>query len=210
MYVCIDPGHGGPDEGAVGYGAAEKWVTAAVALRTGALLHAAGCIVFLTRVGDRRVSLPQRLRTAQESDAELFLSLHCGQSPWPDQRGLEFFYSRGDDRSQRWAETVGRVAAAHLNGHTLVRAAQPIGGRTRTGSADLLRAVSPQTPACLAELGFLTNPHDARRLQQRLFLDDLARTLAAAVLAWRRQFLLPVADLNTETRRHGEGEGVRG
>jgi N-acetylmuramoyl-L-alanine amidase len=204
MYVCIDAGHGGTDLGATGYGTAEKWVTAAVALRTGALLHAAGCIVFLTRVGDRRVSLPQRLRAAQESDAELFLSLHCGQSPWPDQRGLEFSYPRGDDRSERWADTLGRVAAAHLNSRTLIRGAQPVGGRSRASSAALLRAVSPHMPACLAELGFLTNPHDARHLQQRLFLDDLARTLAAAVLSWRRQFLIPPISINTETLRHGE------
>jgi N-acetylmuramoyl-L-alanine amidase len=197
MYVCIDPGHGGSDVGAAGFGTAEKWVTGEVALRTGALLHAAGCIVFLTRVGDRRVSLPQRLRTAQETEAELFVSLHCSQSPWPDQRGLEFFYPRGDGRSQVWAETVGRLAAAYLHGRTLVRGAQPISGRNRCGSAALLRAVCPEMPVCLAELGFLSNSHDARRLQQRPFLDDLARTLAASVLTWRRQLLLPGAFVGT-------------
>src|SRR5207247_967239 len=110
MYVCIDAGHGGSDAGAVGGGTCEKWVTAEVALRAGELLHAAGCLVFLTRIGDRRVTLPQRLHAAQETGAELFLSLHCGLASRPEPRGLTVLYPRGDACSQAWAETVLRAA----------------------------------------------------------------------------------------------------
>src|SRR5258708_3376653 len=55
MYVCIDAGHGGPDAGVCGHGAVEKWIAGEVASRTGEILHTAGCLVFLTRVGDRKV-----------------------------------------------------------------------------------------------------------------------------------------------------------
>jgi N-acetylmuramoyl-L-alanine amidase len=37
------------------------------------------------------------------------------------------------------------------------------------------------------ELGFLSHPHDARLLQDRRYLDDLARGLAAAALAWQQR-----------------------
>jgi N-acetylmuramoyl-L-alanine amidase len=208
MYVCIDAGHGGPDRGAAGFGAVEKWITAEVALRAGELLHAGGCLVFLTRVGDRRVSLPERLRTARDTGAELFLSLHCGQSLRPEPRGLTVFHPRGDICSQAWAEAVLRAAEARISGHTVARGAQPLSWRSGCGSASLLKAVGARMPACLVELGCLSNPHDARLLQQRLFLDDLARGLAGAVLAWQRrleQAVVPEYRIDTKTQRTQRG-----
>jgi N-acetylmuramoyl-L-alanine amidase len=189
--MCIDAGHGGADAGAIGFGAVEKGIAAEVALRTAELLHGAGCLVFLTRVGDRRVTLAQRLMTAQGAGADLFLSLHCSLSPWQEQRGVTAFYGRGEWMAQAWAETVTRAAASRLAGRTPARGAQPIRWRDRCAGAALLHALRGRMPACLVELGHLSNPHDARLLQDRLFLDDLARGLAAAALAWREWLPAP-------------------
>jgi N-acetylmuramoyl-L-alanine amidase len=109
MYVCIDAGHGGADIGAAGFGATEKWITGEVAMRAGEMLYGAGCLVFFTRLGDRRVSLTERVRTVEETGADLFVSLHCAQSPWPEPRGLELYYPRADQRSQTWSETILRA-----------------------------------------------------------------------------------------------------
>jgi N-acetylmuramoyl-L-alanine amidase len=185
MYICIDAGHGGRDLGAVGFGVSEKWVTAQVAMRVGELLHAAGCLVFLTRVGDRPLSLPQRARIARETGAELFVSLHCGQSLWPQQRGLAVHYPRTDCLSRAWAETVMRSAEERLNGRMVSLGTQPISWRHGYGGAVLLNAVRSRMPACHVDLGFLSNPQDARLLQERFFLEELARGLAGAALSWR-------------------------
>lgn len=187
MYVCIDAGHGGPDRGATGFGATEKWVAGEVAARAGEALYTAGCLVFLTRIGDRKVSLTERVRSVAETGADLFVSLHCAASPWPEQRGVGLYYARGDQRSQAWAETILRATEARLNGRTIARGARPIPWRDRCGGSSLLRSVRSQMPACLLQLGYLSNPLDAWLLQERFFLDDLARGLAAAVLTWQRR-----------------------
>jgi N-acetylmuramoyl-L-alanine amidase len=187
MYVCIDAGHGGGDIGAAGFGATEKWITAEVAARAGEMLYAAGCLVFFTRIGDRRISLTERLRSVEETGAELFISLHCAHSPWREPRGLELYYPRADARSQAWAETNLRAAEARLNGRTVARGARPMPWRPRCGASALLKAVRVRMPACLVQLGYLSNPLDAWLLQERFFLDDLARGLVAATLTWQQQ-----------------------
>jgi N-acetylmuramoyl-L-alanine amidase len=206
MYVCIDAGHGGPDAGVSGYGAAEKWIAGEVAARAGEMLHTAGCLVFLTRVGDRKISLPQRVRAAQDTGADLLLSLHCAHSPWSAQRGLGLFYPGGDTRSQAWAELVLRSAESRLNGRTIARGAHPIHWHQRSVAFGLLRAVHHRMPACLVELGYLSNPLDAWLLQERFFLDTLARGLTLAVLEWRRQWEQP---LLAPEEPHGHGGGTR-
>jgi N-acetylmuramoyl-L-alanine amidase len=157
--------------------------------------------VFLTRMGDHRVSLPLRIQTAQRTGADLFLSLHCGRSTRADQRGVKVFYSRGDELSQAWAELVANALQQRLQGRTTAHGARPLHWRRRAGAARLLKAVRAQMPACRVELGFLSHPHDARLLQDRRYLDDLARGLAAAALAWGQD---RDGLFTTETRRHGE------
>jgi N-acetylmuramoyl-L-alanine amidase len=200
MYVCIDAGHGGADTGVIGFGATEKWITGEAAVRTGETLYTAGCMVFFTRMGDRKVSLPERLRSVRDSQADLFLSLHCAHSPWAAHRGLELFYPRGDPRSQAWADALLRAVETRLNGRTIARGARPISWRYRCAGSGLLNAVGARMPACLIQLGFLSNPLDAWLLQERFFLDDLARGIAAATLAWQRR-------LDTA---HARPEGVKG
>jgi len=204
MYVCIDAGHGGPDAGLCGHGAVEKWIAGEVAVRTGEMLHTAGCLVFFTRIGDRKVSMAQRARAAQETGADLFLSLHCAQSPWPAQRGLGLFYPRGDGRSQAWAEMVLRAAEARLNGRTIARGSRPLLWQHRGGGFTLLRAVHHQMPACLIELGFVSNPLDAWLLQERFFLESLARGIAAAALTWRQQLEQPLTGREAPRGRGGK------
>ena len=206
MYVCIDAGHGGPDAGVRGYGAVEKWIAGEVAVRAGEMLHTAGCLVFLTRIGDRKVSLPQRVRAAQETGADLLLSLHCAQSPWTAQRGLGLFYPGDDGRSQAWADTVLRAAESRLNGRTIARGARPVLWHQRSTGFGLLRAIHQQMPACLIELGFVSNPLDAWLLQERFFLDTLARGITLAALAWRQQMEQP---LMAPEEPHGPGGGTR-
>ena len=60
--IVIDPGHGGPDPGAVGIGGLrETDVVLDVSLQVAALLRARGVDVLLTRTGDVDVDLPPRV-----------------------------------------------------------------------------------------------------------------------------------------------------
>jgi N-acetylmuramoyl-L-alanine amidase len=77
--VMIDPGHGGIDGGAAGpSNLLEKNVVLAVAKELRRKLLASGrCDVQMTRNSDVFVSLDSRLRAAEQSGADLFISLHA-------------------------------------------------------------------------------------------------------------------------------------
>ena len=77
--VMLDPGHGGPDPGAIGAaGLQEKFVTLRAAREVRQLLNATGRYrVFLTRNRDTYVPLRRRYQMAEKVRAELFISLHA-------------------------------------------------------------------------------------------------------------------------------------
>ncbi len=96
--VVLDPGHGGPDPGAMGP-VAEKVVNLEVALRVRRLLEEAGVEVALTREGDtvfspdKRTDLGQRVALAEGKD--LFVSIHAnaiGPHRADGWCGLEVYY----------------------------------------------------------------------------------------------------------------------
>jgi N-acetylmuramoyl-L-alanine amidase len=91
--IAIDPGHGGPDPGAISpTGLYEKEVTLATALDLAAQLAASGRIeVILTRDGDAFVPLPARVARARAARADLFLSIHADTLPNAAKRGASVF-----------------------------------------------------------------------------------------------------------------------
>lgn len=92
--IVIDPGHGGPDSGAVGSkGLVEKEVTLDIAKRLEALLRdEPGLKVMLTRETDLLVPLEERTRIANQSAADLFISIHTNASRKRSARGCETFF----------------------------------------------------------------------------------------------------------------------
>lgn len=77
--IVIDPGHGGIDPGARGLGGVvEKTIVFDFAAALVEKLRAGGRYrVILTRAGDTFVSLGERVRTAREAKAQLFVSVHA-------------------------------------------------------------------------------------------------------------------------------------
>jgi N-acetylmuramoyl-L-alanine amidase len=80
LTVVLDAGHGGafPHDGAHGRGGiAEKDIALAVARKLKTILERSGASVVLTRNADLDVPLAQRAHIANDSMADLFLSIHC-------------------------------------------------------------------------------------------------------------------------------------
>ncbi len=76
--ICIDPGHGGDDSGAVGCGLRESDVVLDVALRLRELIAAdASLIPLMTRQDDVGVGLQARCDYANDSAADRFVSIHA-------------------------------------------------------------------------------------------------------------------------------------
>jgi len=93
--ICIDPGHGGHDPGALGpTGLEEKTVVLQVAKELRQLIQQEmpQYRVVLTRDQDIFVPLAERARMANEQQAQVFISIHANSSPHREASGIETWY----------------------------------------------------------------------------------------------------------------------
>ena len=89
----IDPGHGGIDTGAVYGSARESEIALKVAQQLQKRLAADSRFEpMMTRERDLALSLPERVKKADQAKADLFLSIHANSSPDQRARGVEFYF----------------------------------------------------------------------------------------------------------------------
>ena len=116
--ICIDPGHGGSDFGALGKsGLKEKDVTLKVATRLKEMIESKlGLRVIVTRKIDSEVSLNSRVSIANNQKADMFISIHVNSSYRKAARGPETFYvslkatdQESYDLAQKENESFGEI-----------------------------------------------------------------------------------------------------
>jgi N-acetylmuramoyl-L-alanine amidase/putative methionine-R-sulfoxide reductase with GAF domain len=116
MRIVVDAGHGGWDLGTVGRrGLLEKDLVLEISQRLGMLLQSRlGVEVIYTRPDDNYITLDERASIANQSQADLFVSVHANYSDLPSARGVETYYTnffsapgaKGKDVDTRVAKTV--------------------------------------------------------------------------------------------------------
>lgn len=91
--VVIDAGHGGKDPGAVGKNSREKDITLAIALKLRDAINKELPEVetILTRSKDVFVELHRRAKIANNSKADLFISIHCNSAKSKAAHGVETY-----------------------------------------------------------------------------------------------------------------------
>jgi len=174
--VVIDPGHGGPDPGAVGIGGLrETDVVLDVSLQVAQLLQARGVAVSLTRTSEVDVDLPPRVALANNLGAHVFVSIHANALSMarPDVNGVETFYFQGG-ASQRLASLL-QARMMEVSPGTPDRGARP-------GRFFVIRRTT--MPSALVEMGFVTGQIDAPRLADANVRRRLALALAAGILEY--------------------------
>ncbi len=171
--VCVDPGHGGTDPGAPGYGGPpnEEDVNLDVGSRLRDLLEGYGAKVYMTRTADTDVGLQERCDVANNNNADIFVSVHCNSFDDQSANGTETYrYTYGSSDSQVLAARIQDKLLEHL-------------GRRDRGvrQADYYVLQHTAMPAALAELMFLSNPDEWALLAQPSTRQDSARALFEAV-----------------------------
>ena len=176
FYVVIDPGHGGPDPGAIGIsGIRETDVVLEVSKMVSKLLSEKGVKVRLTRNKEVDLDLPPRVYFANRTNADIFVSIHANASRGKrrDINGLETFYYRG------WR---GRSLAKKIQKQILrVSPGSPDRG-VKQGRFYVLK--NTKMPAVLVEVGFLTGRLDAKRLEKNTHRKRLAYAIAKGILEY--------------------------
>jgi N-acetylmuramoyl-L-alanine amidase len=194
-------------------GTQEKGVVIAVARDLARELQAGSKYrVMLTRASDSYVPLRERVARAQDAKADLFLSIHADSHPDRDVCGASV-YTLSEEASDREAAALAArenrddsaVTLSSTVARTLVAMAQRgtvndsrrfadaiVGTFGRSGirllphshrQAGFAVLTSPDIPAALVELGYLSNPRDEKLLTVRQHQTALARALRASIEA---------------------------
>ena len=140
--IVIDPGHGGPDPGAVGRrNTYEKAIALAVGRKLQRQLQVSGRFqVIMTRTRDIFVSLEERVQLSAKVGADLFISLHADaiEQASDEVRGATVYTLSGrasDEQARRFADKEN--ASDVLAGFPLANAAGA--GKIESILIDLMR-----------------------------------------------------------------------
>ena len=177
--ICIDPGHGGTDPGAIGHlnkkEVYEKDITLSIAFPLRDLLSAAGAKVIMTRTSDKDVfgphaddvaELQARCDIANEAHANAFLSIHIDAISNPEIDGVTAYYYIGSDQSLLLAHLLHRAAMRDLD----------FPNRGVRGNEFYVTAHTTM-PSALMELGYITNEKRVKMLTSKEAPLQIARSL---------------------------------
>jgi N-acetylmuramoyl-L-alanine amidase len=181
--IAIDAGHGGVDGGASSKeGAIEKDLNLAIALYVRDYLQQAGALVIMTREEDidlaeegtrgyskrKTEDLKRRVAMIQEKKPDLLISIHMNSIPSPKWSGAQTFYYPGSTEGARLADLIQEEIKRNMENTSRVANA--------VDSIYLLKALQ-ELPVALVEVGFLSNPGEARQLSSA----DYQRKIAASI-----------------------------
>ncbi len=194
--AVIDAGHGKNNQGtrSVFNKAYEKDYVLDWALRLKPLLERKGWRVFLTRTADEGMSLTERVKFADQVKASLFISLHLNAASRPV-RGLETYciapvgmpshLTRGNPDpvsfklpNNPW-DAASFQLAARVHNQVLLKCRMTDRGVRRVRFMSVIKG--QKRPAILVEGGYLSNPTEAQKIDQKAYRQKLAEGIAAAL-----------------------------
>ena len=176
--IVVDAGHGGRETGTKWGDILEKDLTLKVAKKLAAYLTDAGASVVMIRNDDRQVPLLSRPETANESKADLYISVHFNSNQTANSvSGGITFYHMQQAVSMLFAQCIQtEIAKVSKIPDMGVWSDSRI---YKTKGFAVLRLTS--MPAVLIELGFLNNASDRKRLIQPEFHDAAAKAIVKGV-----------------------------
>lgn len=168
--IALDAGHGGSDPGAVYKGRQEKDDTLDLTLAVGDILKKNGIDVYYTRTTDEYETPFKKATDANNSGADLFVSIHRNSSENPNQySGVEtLVYSDTGLKAE---------VARNINNQLEDAGFKNLGVDERKNLVVLKRT---KMPAVLVEAGFINNDKDNYLFDEEF--DSIAQAIANGIL----------------------------
>ncbi len=194
--VVIDAGHGGRDKGAENkyYGIKEKDVNLDIALRLGRALQQMGYKVSYTRTKDVFIDLEHRPVIANRRGADLFISIHSNAAVNKGVSGVETYaltptwLPSSSSTKLRKSDTES-YAGNNVDGwsqllsysiqRSLVDTTDSDDRGARRARFAVLRTAT--MPACLVEVGFISNKAECSKLANKSYRQNVANAIARGV-----------------------------
>lgn len=177
--ICLDPGHGGTDVGAIGHKGNkeiyEKDVTLSIALPLRDMLTSAGAKVVMTRSTDKDVygpwadddpELQARCDVGNQANADVFVSIHIDSFSNGSVDGTTAYY---------YPKTAKDLMLAQmLHQSTMNLLSIPDRG---VRSGHLYVNVNTNMPSVLMEMGYISNAHRVQMLMSSWGPKSIAKSL---------------------------------
>jgi len=190
--VVVDPGHGGVDPGAVGKNnGREKDIVLDVGRRLATFLAQGGTKVIMTRETDtdlsdpelcgllakKRQDLARRVALARDNQADVYVSIHTNSSPDASRKGTYTFFRVKEPESKKLAQTIQNELAFGLKFGLKEEGKAPL-----TGDFYILR--ESKIPTVIVEIGFLSNPREAKLLTDPAYQTKIAWCIYAGLVRY--------------------------
>jgi len=176
--ICIDPGHGGRDVGAIGpSGLLEKHVNFDIATRLRDKLAGSGFRVVMTREDDTKKTLEEIANFANSSNADLFISIHNNSHSAREKCGTETFYNAGSPGGAQFAGCINAKTIEQIG--TLNRGVK---------SANYKQLINTKMTSALIEGAFISNPEEEAKLNDAGFRDKIATGIYNGIVDYLNRY----------------------
>ena len=212
--IVIDPGHGGKDPGAMAFGLKEKDIVLKISKKiTKILNNTYHYEVVLTRTKDIYLPLEERTAIANTHKSDLFISIHINAHADQASGGIEtYFLNLATDANAMRIAARENASSTHSIGelqdilvslmkNSKIDESSRLAGFVQTNlvsglgrsykprdlgvkQAPFYVLIGAEMPAILAEISFITNPDEAKLLQDDQYLNKIAEQLAAGIVAY--------------------------
>ena len=176
----VDPGHGGRDSGAISSTFLEKDMNLNLSKKLAMALIGKGAIVYLTRDGDydlsnstinkKRDDLYSRVKLINNSNCDMYISMHLNSSPSSKWNGIQIFYSNILKENKIIASTITDTMKINLNN---VRDYKKENGYYMYSKL--------KVPGVLVEAGFISNKNDNYKIRQEEYQDILINNIVLGI-----------------------------
>jgi len=181
--IYLDAGHGGVDAGAEANNIKEKDLNLIIVKKLEKSLISKGAVVYLTRDGDydlskttvnrKRSDLANRAKLINESNANLYISIHLNSTTDSRWRGLQVFYNSINSENKVLATTIYKILKNNLSNVREVK---------QENSYYMYKKIN--IPGVLLELGFISNPSDNYILRDDNYQDKLVNNIVLGIIEY--------------------------
>ncbi|MCA1057104.1 N-acetylmuramoyl-L-alanine amidase CwlD [Rossellomorea aquimaris] len=184
--IYLDPGHGGPDGGAGDEEALEKDIALNVSLMIRDYLQEQGALVLMTREEDKDLAdestkgysrrkvedLHKRLKLINDSEADLYLSIHLNSIPSQKWSGAQTFYNPKFEENKALSKAIQKEITRNLENTS----------REAKGLQSVYILKHAKKTGALVEIGFLSNPGERANLLKKDYQEKVAASVYQGVL----------------------------
>ena len=180
--IYLDAGHGGKDPGAYYKDIYEEDINLKIVLKLKNKIESLGGIVYLTRDDDydlskkgvtrrKKSDLGNRAKLINDSDADIYLSIHLNSSIHTNWKGAQAFYDDINDKNKEIALVFQKGFNKNLNSDKNIKE-----------MSTLYMYKNINKPGVLLELGFISNPNDRYLLTKDEYQNKIVDTLCNSLI----------------------------